>query len=195
MKLQDLEGYTPITKQSINNVKCKSIFSGENSQRYNKYIQYLARKVLELSAKRTDGYQFDEVGIVADIKNESIKMILYGYWNEKTQVSEINTYRNYKYEDIMTMSKPQSLVFVHNHPNNSIISISDILTFLWNDPEQCSVIVGNNGDIHYVIKTEKRRYSQLSVDINIKLRSKEITYNELYKVILENPSKFGLYIE
>lgn len=40
MRLQDIDGYTPIVHKSIDNVKCTRIISGENSDKYNKYIQY-----------------------------------------------------------------------------------------------------------------------------------------------------------
>lgn len=72
MKLQDLENYTPITKSSIENVKCARVISGDGSKKYNKLIQSLAKEVLKISSTRTDGYQHDEVVLLARLDGHYI---------------------------------------------------------------------------------------------------------------------------
>lgn len=94
MKLQDIDGYTPITQMSINSVKCTRIISGEGSDKYNKYIQYIAKKVLTISANRIDGHRHDEVGILARLNGTYESQPIYGYWDEKAGTSIINIAHN-----------------------------------------------------------------------------------------------------
>ena len=153
MKLQDIDGYTPITQKSINSVKCTRIVSGEGSDKYNKYIQYLAKKVLLISAKRTDEHQYDEVGILARLDGTYESQPIYGYWNEKAGTSIIDITHSIEYNYMLDENKEQSLVFAHNHPNNSELSINDVFSCLTAKEIKCTVAVGNNGCINYMIKT------------------------------------------
>ena len=194
MKLQDIAGYTPITQKSIDSVKCTRIISGEGSDKYNKYIQYLAKKVLLISANRTDGNAHDEVGILARLDGTYESQPIYGYWNEKTQISEIPTSLNTEYNFILdeNMNK-QSLVFIHNHPNNSNISANDLMSLI-NTPEIIAIIaVGNNGKIKYVIKTSDNiyKYIRISTKINTSIdinKAIHIAYNK----IQSNPELYNI---
>lgn len=196
MRLQDIDGYTPITKDNINKVKCARIISGEGSDKYNKYIQYLAKEVLKVSANRTDGYKHDEVGILARLDGKYESQPIYGYWDEKLGTSIINTTANTEYNFILDENMyNQTLVFVHNHPNNSIVSIND-LTQLVNNPEILAIIaVGNNGSIKYAIKTSNNisYYIKLSGLLNNKkYKDKALQiYNKIINGLDDYNIEFG----
>ena len=191
MKLQDIEGYTEITQDSINSVKCTRILSGEGSERYNKYIQSLAKRVLLTSLNRLDGHKHDEVGILARLDGRQCSQLIMGCWNEQLATSVIPTTTNISYNNILDENMyTQTLVFVHNHPNNSGVSISD-LSSLINNPEIRAIIaVGNNGHTKYAIKLRDdiEIYNSISNSIRKSKDSTKILYD-----IINNPSKY--YIE
>lgn len=196
MKLRDLEGYTHITQNSINSVKCARIISGDGSEKYNKYIQSLAKKVLTISASRTDGYKNDEVGILARLDGTYESQPIYGYWNEKARTSIISTHRNIEYNFMLNENDTQSLVFMHNHPNNSVVSINDMLSALGDDAIAAVVAVGNNRDIHYLLKEcTYGDYCRLGRDIQIKISRKDITYEYTYNKLINNQDKFKIRIK
>ena len=190
MKLQNIAGYTPITQKSIDNVKCTRIISGEGSDKYNKYIQYLAKKVLLISANRTDGHAHDEVGILARLDGTYESQPIYGYWNEKAGTSIIDITHSIEYNYMLDENKEQSLVFVHNHPNNSELSINDVFSCLTAKEIKCTVAVGNNGCINYMIKTS---YNFENIRLKI-IKSiwhgtkKELIYNK----IINNQEKYSI---
>lgn len=195
MKLQDIDGYTPITQKSIDNVKCTRIISGEGSDKYNKYIQYLAKKILMISAKRTDGHANDEVGILARLDGTYESQPIYGYWDEKAETSIINITHNIEYNYMLDEHyNTQSLVFVHNHPNNSNISLNDILSLLGNSAIAIVVAVGNSGDLHYASKENDNNtvYFKICNSIQTSLNAKKSTYNNIYKYIINNQNKYYL---
>lgn len=188
MRLQDIDGYTPITQKSINSVKCTRIISGEGSDKYNKYIQYLAKKILMISAKRTDGHANDEVGILARLDGTYESQPIYGYWDEKAETSIINITHNIEYNYMLDENKEQSLVFVHNHPNNSELSINDVFSCLTAKEIKCTVAVGNKGCINYMIKTSSN-FENIRLKIIKSIlhgTKKEIICNK----IINNPEKY-----
>lgn len=192
MRLQDIDGYTPIVHKSIDNVKCTRIISGENSDKYNKYIQYLAKKILMISAKRTDGYVNDEVGILARLDGTHESQPIYGYWNEKAETSIISIMHNIEYNYMLDENKEQSLVFVHNHPNNSEISINDAFSCLTAKAIKCTVAVGNNGCINYMIKTSSN-FENIRLKI-IKSISHGVKKEAIYNKIINSPEKYYIDI-
>lgn len=48
-----------------------------------------------------------------------------------------------------------SLIFIHNHPDNSFLSIQDIITLMSEDTMRATIAVSNNGTIHYAVKKLK----------------------------------------
>lgn len=197
MKLQDTQGYTPITQKSIKNVKCTRIISGEGSDKYNKYIQYLSRKILKISASRQDNYINDEVGILARLDGTYESQPIYGYWNAEARTSVIYTYKNVEYNFMIDENESQSLIFVHNHPNNSSLSYNDIKSLININAIKCIVAVGNSGIIHYIIKVNQDNV--LYQNISTKIRRLELidinNINMIYNKIIDNPFNYGLYLE
>jgi hypothetical protein len=68
MRLEESKGFTPITQKSIDSVKCTRIISGEKSEKYNKYIQRLAKRVLSISLNRNSVYMS-----INEIYNKAIR--------------------------------------------------------------------------------------------------------------------------
>ena len=197
MKLRDIENYTEITRKSIESVKCTRIITGKGSEKYNKYIQNLARRVLKESVARTDGYKHDEVGILARLDGKFTSEPIYGYWNEKLSTSVIDVSHNIEYNYILDESmNTQSCIFMHNHPNNSMPSINDIRTFISTSEMLIMAAVGNDGKVRYVLKTEDDLYYyiKLSRVIETKLSINRTNIDSIYKKLMNNPDKYHLKI-
>lgn len=197
MKLHDIDGYTPITQRSIDNVKRTRIISGEGSDKYNKYIQFLAKKVLKISANRTDGHKNDEVGILARLDGTYESQPIYGYWDEQAETSIISVAQNIEYNFMLDENGDKSLIFVHNHPDNSRLSINDILSAFGSDAIGIVVAVGNNGDIHYMSKecNDDNHYRKLCNTIQSKINKCEITGEYSYNKLLNNQNKFKIILK
>lgn len=192
-RLQDLSTYCDITAQSIQNIQVKNIFSGKGSRAKNQYIKKIAEKVLTESYKRKDGYQHDEVGILVDIDSLKELMTVQGYWNYNRQISLISINSNTQYQYFMDEGYNREYVFIHNHPNNSTVSYSDICEFVFNETIACIVAVGNNGVMHYAYKTSEKTYINLArkmININKDVKKSNI----LYRDIIKNYDKYNLKI-
>lgn len=197
MKLRDIENYTEITRKSIESVKCTRIITGKGSEKYNKYIQNLARRVLKESVTRTDGYKHDEVGILARLDGTFVSEPIYGYWDEELLTSVIDVSHNIEYNYILDESmNTQSCIFMHNHPNNSMPSINDIRTFISTSEMLIMADVGNDGKVRYVLKTEDDLYYyiKLSRVIETKLSINRANIDGIYKKLMNNPDKYHLKI-
>lgn len=197
MKLYNIDNYTEITKNCIDNVKCTRIICGIGSDKYNKFLQYIAKKVLKLSAIREDGHRNDEVGILVRLSDKYESRPIYGCWNDDMKTSVIDTVHNVEYNYLIDESDDMSLVFVHNHPNNSKTSLNDILSVLSNDALAAVIAVGNNGTVHYMTKNSNDNlyYRRLSKTIQRKIREAEITYEYTYQNLIKNQNKFRIYIK
>lgn len=196
MKLQDTQGYTPITQKSINNVKCTRIISGEGSDKYNKYIQYLAKKVLTISANRTDGHKNDEVGILARLDGTYESQPIYGYWNEKAGTSIINLHNNVEYNFLTCDSSDTSLVLIHNHPCNTVLSLNDIILWLCEDTILTLVAICHNGDIHYASKTSSdfSKYKNIASKIASMITKGKINADDIYSKLISRQDEFKIEI-
>lgn len=123
---------------------------------------------------------------------------MYGYWDEKLRASAIRTWDNIEYNFMLDDNKSQTLVFVHNHPNNSLPSISDIFSLLAEYSIKAIVAVGNNGDTHYVVKTSQNDegYTKLRKVIHKKLRDdKKFTLDYTYNKLLDQQDRYYLRIK
>ena len=144
--------YTKITDKTINNIPCFKIIRGRWSKRYNENIQNIIKMVLYLSMTRKDE-PGNEVGILARIDGRHTCKPIYGYCN-KYNVPSISN-ENAEYQKTIEYGEINKYVFVHNHPNNSVLSINDIKNLLYTPQINTVIAVGNNGEIHYVQKTSK----------------------------------------
>lgn len=196
MKLRDIENYTEITRKSIESVKCTRIITEEGSEKYNKYIQNLARRVLKESATRTDGHKHDEVGILARLDGTFVSEPIYGYWDEKLLTSVIDINNENYIKAIDSNLGRTDIIFVHNHPNNSILSYSDIANLLYTFSIRAVIAVGNNGDINYALKTSRdnKYYWNLYQLIYKRIRSGSISTEMAYSKLLTEQKKYNLDI-
>lgn len=134
--------YYNISKSDIDRVPCARIFRNK----IDRLVQDTCKKVLTLSMTRTE-FKNDEVGIIMDL-NGNILGKLYGY-----NGSIDNTLDDYY--GIMSKAAVNSLIFIHNHPNNSGLSSNDIISFLTDHSIICVVAISNNGNISYAVKQHK----------------------------------------
>jgi hypothetical protein len=195
LRLEESDGFTPITQKSINNVKCTRIISGENSEKYNKYIQSLAKEVLKISAERNDGHRHDEIVLAARVDGKYTSQPIFGYW-DGTYTSTIELSRNTEFQFMLDENDKNSLVLVHNHPSNTPLSIHDIMVLLGNEQIITIIAVGNNGEIRYAIKTSNNNaiYEQLLNKIYVNLNKGRYTLDQISDIILEKQDKYSLKI-
>lgn len=92
--------------------------SRTETSKIDKYIQNACKYVLTTSMNRTDGYRYDEVGVLIDL-NGNILCTLYGKNGHIDSNNDI--YLDYAY-----CGADRSTIFIHNHPNNSKLSYNDI---------------------------------------------------------------------
>lgn len=193
----------PITQASIDNVGLTHIITGKNSLSRNEYIRSLCRKVLEISMNRKDGNRYNEVGILARIDGSYETKPIYGYWNKKHTTCLIDTQYNVEYNYLLDESSNNSLIFVHNHPNNSSVSFNDIMNLFSGIQLQIAAVVAvsNNGNVSYVkrdslaykfyLTTGEKIYKGMQ---NKSTNDRTIHINKLYKDMMDNPSKYKLSI-
>ena len=134
-----------ITKESIDRVPCAKILESD----LNKVIQRACKSVLDESMTRTDGYKYDEVCKILDINKRTIVHAILGY-NGK-----IGLVYDSDYFEITTYSSRNSLIMIHNHPNNKNLSINDLFTLLTTPSLLGIVAVGNLGGVYYAIKSSR----------------------------------------
>jgi hypothetical protein len=195
LRLDESKGFTPITKTSIENVKCTRIISGENSEKYNKYLQYLAKEVLKYSVTRNDGHKHDEIVIAARIDGRYTSQPIAGYW-DGANASTIKLSRNIEFQFMLDENDKNSLVLVHNHPSNTPVSIHDIMVLLGSEQILTVLAVGNNGEVKYAIKTSNNSiiYDQLLNKIYVNLNKGKYTLDQIYDIIIEKQDKYNLKI-
>lgn len=194
MRLCDVDGYTTISKSTINNIPATRIFSAEQSMKYNIYIQKLIKEVLIASATRTDGFRYDEVGIIARLDGSYKSRPIYGYWNDVEKISSIKVNYNVEYDVLTNESDDQSLVFVHNHPDNTGISRHDASVLLEEAALKCVVAVGNSGGVHYIAKTSDE-FNKIRVKI-VKASMADVEARfRIYDKIASNPEKYFIEIK
>lgn len=182
--------YYKITQDSIDRVPRARIFGNK----IDSYIQDACKKVLELSMNRRDGYVNDEVGMLIDLSGNKYCCI-YGY-------EGILNCNCDKYIDD-TVGKPvNSRIFIHNHPNNSQLSLNDLIEMLTCKCVVGSVAVGNHGGISYAYKItdDCSRYALIGVKISMHMSKifgtpdYEQEEERLRLKILNNPDRYGLKV-
>lgn len=188
-------GYTKITTETINRIPCKRIVVGRWSQSYNEYIQYLIKKVLYTSMVRKDE-PGNEVGILARIDGKYELNPIYGHLINGYPT--IDTLSDIDYMNVITHGEINKFIFVHNHPNNSVLSIGDIRNFMPVHVLNAVVAVGNNGVIHYISKVSTE-YSYYEYVMRLYNRYIISHYNEeveeaAYRYLCNNRIRFKLNI-
>lgn len=179
-----------IDKHIIDCIPRKHIF---NSEKLNLLVQSYCKEVLRLSANRSDGLKNEEVGILFQLTGNH-KEIFYGKYfktsNKGIVVLQLGMDIAYNY--MLQEYTNYPLAFVHNHPNLSTISANDMIEFLSTDNIKLLIVVGNDGNISYVLKTVRRSYYKLSRIISNKLDKN--SWASIYSELINNSTRLGLII-
>jgi hypothetical protein len=187
----------PITIKSIESVPRAIIFDDTN---INRMLQEQSKEILRLSMNRTDGHRYDEVGRLLCIQNPNDYVDIYGSWDDTLKTCIIRPYRNERYAEMVYTYEANKLVFIHNHPNNSIISGNDLFNLFTEKSIYIVIAVSNNGSISYAFKNSDIDYMKIYKSAikaiysynNTKERLKK--QEEVFEKIFSNPEKYGIGI-
>ncbi|MBQ8327971.1 MAG: hypothetical protein IJX86_12990 [Lachnospiraceae bacterium] len=187
-----------ITVKAIEGVP-KAIITDD--KRVNEHIQSLCKEVLTLSKNRTGGEANNEVGILSSLDGSFKLKPIYGYWDDKIQTCKIDVDNNENYQEAIIINEENSLVFVHNHPNNSKVSYNDLINLITTPSIKIVVAVANNGNISFAFRfsDDFRKYTKLYMKMQSEIcdaREKGIKQyvDNKYKDMMTNPSRYGLVI-
>lgn len=189
--MQNIDCYK-IQQRNIDSIRRVNFINDAN---VNIRLQLLCKDVLTMSMNRADGFKYDEVGILVSILGKYKSNPMWGY-NGIIDIS------NPEYQEAIITNEKNSLAFIHNHPDNSIISYGDLINLITTDSIKIVIAVANNGNISYAHRmyADDGFYIKLYRNIQNKIHSKaksEVARcrNEIYKKILNNPEKYGLSIK
>lgn len=184
-----------IDASSFKNLVNRQIFHGKGSRKYNALIGKICEYVLKLSMSRDNDYRYNEVGVLVDLNTGYASKPLYGE-------TDINVCNYEEYLEMTQSYEDNSLAFVHNHPNNSILSFNDLMMLYTTFSLSVVVAVGNSGKpISYAYRTSNdnmkyiRKYSNIVDEILKDSSKKNEAIEAIYSNILSNPAKYGLVIK
>ena len=174
-----------ITEEDIQSVPKAKIFGNE----IDKYIQHACKEVLRASLNRTDGFQYDEVAIIID-KNGKHRLLKTG------NNGRVDSWDD-DYTDLIVCADELSLIFVHNHPNNSKLSFADLINLIPTATMLGVIAVSNSGNVSYAIKIERDHDKYYKLYNYIVSRTNKFSENKISQFdagnkILNNPTAFGL---
>ncbi|MBO5387759.1 MAG: hypothetical protein J6A59_06400 [Lachnospiraceae bacterium] len=167
-----------------------------NDNSINTYIQDICKEVLNLAKNKNKSM---EIGILASLDKKYKSKPIFGYMDNKTGLCTIDTVHDEEYQDAIISFKYNSLIFIHNHPNNSKLSYNDLLNLITTPTIAIVVAVGNNGSISFAYR-KSDNYS-VYVKLYMQMQSKLYKVNkedrlkiqdQMYEEILNNPNKYGL---
>lgn len=167
-----------------------------NDNSINTYIQDICKEVLNLAKNKNKSM---EIGILASLDKKYKSKPIFGYMDNKTGLCTIDTVHDEEYQDVIISFKYNSLILIHNHPNNSKLSYNDLLNLITTPTIAIVVAVGNNGSISFAYR-KSDNYS-VYVKIYMQMQSKLYKVNkedrlkiqdQIYEEILNNPNKYGL---
>lgn len=179
----------------LKNLVNRQIFHGKGSRKYNALIGKICEYVLKLSMSRDNDYRYNEVAVLVDLNTGYASKPLYGE-------TDINVCNYEEYLEMTQSYEDNSLAFVHNHPNNSILSFNDLMMLYTTFSLSVVVAVGNSGKpISYAYRTSNdnmkyiRKYSKIVSEILYDSNKKDEAIESIYNNILSNPDKYGLVIK
>lgn len=167
----------PISLDDINRVPCKRIF--DNGGKKDKLIQDIHKGILKFSMSRNNN---GEVGVLLSLLDFKVKYKMSG---DKTFIDSSS---DTKYTNLVINSRNLSLMFLHNHPNNSGFSYADLKTFIMTPSIGVISVVCNNGCVHVLEKLENVDYAGVLYYYN-----KHYSRNQGVSYILDNAKRFKLW--
>lgn len=139
-KLQRRKTIYPITIESINRVPCSRIL--DNGGKVDKKIQEFHKKLLKIAKDKNNS---KEMGMLINIETWEY-VILKGTENR------VSIFQSPKSRDFYDCAGTASLMFIHNHPDNSHFSYKDFESFVNDDKLVLATAICNNGNIHFMQK-------------------------------------------
>lgn len=167
---------TPITDELINRLPKTKLF--DSNVFLNNELYKLHQKLLAYSKNKNNCC---EVGILWNYTINKYVIV-------KGTENGINLHENYSANLLLRDSYYNSLIFIHNHPKNSIFSFRDLHSFCNEDCIVAMTAVCNDGRIHILRKEE-----------GFNSNAVEIAYNNAFekgrsgiREVLNNASKLRL---
>lgn len=188
-------GTYAFSEDNINNIPYIDIFIESD---INNKLTDSCKNVLRRSLSSKNKYRYGEQGLLISTLDNSIFYEMAGTYE---QVLTDSIYNN-----IIQSRQTKDLIFIHNHPNNSIFSASDI-RHLYNDVSLIGIIaVGNRHNVHVILNNGdcshiekcflkcKIRYTKKNNTQLSKLSGREIKRieDDAVPYILSNPSIFNI---
>lgn len=143
-------------------------------------IKSLHKKLLEIAMKDNDS---NEVGFLVNLIDWSYMITLGGERG-------ITIKSNPDAKELLITAPTHSLVFLHNHPRNSVFSERDLNSFLTADAILMVTVVCNNGRAYYLAKTEDFKKEEALKYYDELFEKEEIEYT--VKEFLRTCKKVGL---
>ena len=149
--------------------------------------------------QRNDGYRNDEVLVLFNVDQNRVIFSKFGCLDEIV----LNPMETIEFDTATELFLSDRYVIIHNHPDNSRISINDIIVFLDAYDVYACIAIVNNGNIYYAIKEayykNKGVYQKFSMQLAYRIDSRSGKSNmsthellELEDKIYKNSSKFQL---
>lgn len=184
----------PFSEESINNVPDINIFIEDN---VNKVITKTCKDVLRLSMNAKNPYRYGEMGILASTdttdKYGNTLPVIYEVF--QGDYKKISVGRNSRYINAIANRYNNDLVFVHNHPDNSSFSGSDIMQLHVSQQLFAIVAIGNTHNIHVLTTSDNGKLIYDSIGSKTKNYSDEKIKKSIADMVatdvLKNPSKYN----
>lgn len=120
-----------------------------DSDECNELVKGLCGYVLSESSKEINKYRYGEVAISYNTDNGT-QATINGTYHHIELNELLNPSARY-FNDIIRNSSFNSVIIVHNHPNNQIFSFQDVRLFYGNDSISAILAVGNTTDIFILV--------------------------------------------
>lgn len=130
-----------ITENSIENVRVIEL--DEFDQEEAVEIQKLHKSLLEFAMSRNES---NEVGFL-------VNLIDWTHISIKGSVNGVSMSTVPEARELLFSAPKNSLLFLHNHPNNSVFSEKDLESFLTADSILMVTVICNNGRQYFLTKT------------------------------------------
>lgn len=169
-----------IEERDIDRVPCTHIL--DNGGVLDKRLQSFHKRLLKIAKEKNNS---NEVGILIDIKDWSYLVI-------KGDKGSIKMDSNPEFYSFLAKAQWRSLIFLHNHPNNTCFSEQDIETFLDDERFYLVTAITNSGNIHIMMKDGFCNVAKIKEIYNTHyMKNGNKKSSVLY--ILQRCGKYGLF--
>lgn len=124
-----------------------------------KEIQKQAKQIMYKSKFE---YDYNEVAIVYNMNNNCEYFISSG---TKSEVAILSDERINEFIKQKNQQNELAVIILHNHPNNSLFSINDIMIFLTNPSVKILSVINKKGEIAFLNKSKFENYQKFVASI------------------------------